>query len=286
VSSHPGILYVVATPIGNLGDITVRAQQILSSVDFVAAEDTRRTLPLLNHLGISKPLVALHEHNERQRIESLLDRIVAGENMALVSDAGTPLISDPGYHLVRQARQRGIMVSPIPGVSALVAALSVSGLPTDHFRFEGFLPHKRNARRACLQALVKESVTLVFYESSHRILAAVEDMCEILGNDREAILARELTKVYETVLGYNLQEILTALQNDSNQSRGEFVVIVKGVEAKVVNHDAAETDRLIALLLAEMPLKSVSRVVSQYTGLAKNDIYQKALHIQKENESE
>ena len=284
MSSNQGLLYVVATPIGNLGDITLRAQQTLSEVDFIAAEDTRRTRPLLNHLGISKPLIALHEHNERERSESLLDRIMEGEDMALVSDAGTPLISDPGYHLVKQARQRGIQVVPIPGVSALVTALSVSGLPTDHFRFEGFLPHKSSARKKTLQSLAQESVTLVFYESSHRIMAAVDDMCEVFGEQRESILARELTKLYETVLGETLGDIRAALAVDANQSRGEFVVIIKGLDAEEVSAEAARSDELIALLLAEMPLKSVSRVVSQYMGLAKNDIYQRALQIQKDKD--
>ncbi len=284
LSVKSGLLYVVATPIGNLGDISLRAKQILTEVDFIAAEDSRRTRPLLKHLGISKDIISLHEHNERQRVQGLLTRIEAGESMALVSDAGTPLISDPGYHLVKQARSMGITVSPVPGASALVAALSVSGLPTDHFRFQGFLPSKRSARRTQLAELVDETVTLVFYESSHRIVESVEDMCEILGGDREAILARELTKVYETVLGQSLEAILAALQADANQSRGEFVLVVRGA-AKEVAADLSEADKLLALLLPEMSVKSASRLVSTYMGLSKNEVYQRALKLQQDADS-
>jgi 16S rRNA (cytidine1402-2'-O)-methyltransferase len=200
--------------------------------------------------------------------------------MAMVSDAGTPLISDPGYHLVKQARASGITVSPVPGASALVAALSVSGLPTDHFRFEGFLPSRRSARKNHLHALREESITLVFYESSHRICETVEDMCEVFGDDREAILARELTKVYETILGQNLADISQALRADANQSRGEFVVVVRGAEKSTTAADPAHTDRLLQLLLAEMSVKSASRVVSTYLGLSKNAVYQRALQLQ------
>jgi 16S rRNA (cytidine1402-2'-O)-methyltransferase len=205
--------------------------------------------------------------------------------MALVSDAGTPLISDPGYHLVKQARASGITVSPVPGASALVAALSVSGLPTDHFRFEGFLPSRRSARKSHLHALRQEGITLVFYESSHRIGETVEDMCEIFGNDREAILARELTKVYETVLGQSLGAISQALQADVNQSRGEFVVVVRGAEKNAAASDSAHADRLLQLLLAEMSVKSASRIVSTYLDLSKNEVYQRALQLQQGNDN-
>jgi len=280
VSTKSGLLYVVATPIGNLADISLRAQQVLSEVDFIAAEDTRRTRPLLNHLGISKPIISVHEHNERERVESLLDKIQAGESMALVSDAGTPLISDPGYHLVREAREHGITVIPVPGACALVAALSVSGLPTDHFRFEGFLPSKSTARKTRLQQLSKESVTLVFYESSHRISAAVQDMVEVFGAGREAVLAREITKMYETVLGNTLGDILVRLQEDSNQSKGEFVLVIKGIEKKSDKNNIEDADNLLQLLLKEMPLKSASKVASTYLGLSKNEVYQRALQLQ------
>lgn len=280
MSTKSGILYVVATPIGNLADISLRAQQVLSEVDFIGAEDTRRTRPLLNHLGINKPVISLHEHNERQRVDSLLQRILAGESMALVSDAGTPLISDPGYHLVRQAREQGIAVIPVPGACALVAALSISGLPTDHFRFEGFLPSKASARKTRLHELAHESATLVFYESSHRIMNSVQDMLDIFGCDREAVLARELTKMYETVLGSTLGDIVKYLQADPNQSRGEFVLVAKGIEKNTEVNEIEKADGLLQLLLKEMPLKSASQVASKYLGLSKNEVYQRALLLQ------
>jgi len=286
VSTKSGLLYVVATPIGNLADISLRAQQVLSEVDFIGAEDTRRTRPLLNHLGVNKPIISLHEHNERQRVDSLLQRILAGESMALVSDAGTPLISDPGYHLVRQAREQGITVIPVPGACALVAALSISGLPTDHFRFEGFLPSKSSARKTRLHELEHESVTLVFYESSHRIMDSVQDMLDIFGSDREAVLARELTKMYETVLGSTLDDIVKYLQADPNQSRGEFVLVVKGIEKNKEANEIEKADGLLQLLLKEMPLKSACQVASKYLGLSKNEVYQRALLLQSKQSSD
>ncbi len=282
MSTKSGLLYVVATPIGNLADISMRAQQVLSEVDFIGAEDTRRTRPLLNHLGINKPVISVHEHNERQRVDSLLQRILAGESMALVSDAGTPLISDPGYHLVRQAREQGIRVIAVPGACALVAALSISGLPTDHFRFEGFLPSKSSARKARLHELARENITMVFYESSHRIMATVQDMLEIFGADREAILARELTKIYETVLGDTLDNILTHLQDDANQSRGEFVLVINGVEKNTDDSSIEKADDLLLLLLKELPLKSASQITAKYLGLSKNEVYQRALTLQQQ----
>lgn len=280
MSTQSGILYVVATPIGNLGDITRRAVQILSDVDFIAVEDTRRSRQLLNHLGIKKPMISLHEHNEQQQVGKLLARVAAGESMALVSDAGTPLISDPGYHLVRHAREQGLVVSPVPGASALMAAMSASGLPTDHFRFEGFLPNRQSARQSRLTELQQERMTLVFYESSHRITESLTDMCSILGKDREAVLARELTKMYETFLGVNLGEILDALHADENQCRGEFVLVVRGQEKNHGGQDAESADSLLALLLDEMPIKDASRIAAKYLGLKKNDVYKRGLLIQ------
>lgn len=280
MSVLPGILYVVATPIGNLGDITRRAVQILSEVDFIAVEDTRRSRQLLNHLGISKSMISLHEHNEQQQAGRLLARIAAGESMALISDAGTPLISDPGYHLIKQARAQGLVVTPIPGVCALIAAMSASGLPTDHFRFEGFLPNRQSARQSRLSELQQESMTLVFYESSHRITETLIDMCSILGRDREAVLARELTKLYETFLGANLGEILDALHDDKNQCRGEFVLVVHGQAKDQDGQDAESADPLLELLLDEMPIKDASRIAAKYLGLKKNDVYKRGLLIQ------
>jgi len=279
VKNHTGILYVVATPIGNLADISQRAIQVLGEVDFIAAEDTRHSRHLLNYLAINKPMISMHEHNERQQVEPVLGRLLGGESMALISDAGTPLISDPGYHLVRLAREKNIQVTPIPGACALVAALSVSGLPTDHFRFEGFLPHKRSARQNQLKSLMEETVTLVFYESSHRIIDSVEDMKGILGEQRQAILAREITKTFETVLGSTLGEIALQLAEDSNQCKGEFVLVIKGMEKQSTNIDMKSADVLLRLLLDEVSVKQASRIVASYLELSKNEIYKRALEI-------
>lgn len=279
MKNHTGILYVVATPIGNLADISQRAIQVLGEVDFIAAEDTRHSRHLLNYLAINKPMISMHEHNERQQVEPVLGRLLGGESMALISDAGTPLISDPGYHLVRLAREKNIQVTPIPGACALVAALSVSGLPTDHFRFEGFLPHKRSARQNQLKSLMEETVTLVFYESSHRIIDSVEDMKGILGEQRQAILAREITKTFETVLGSTLGEIALQLAEDSNQCKGEFVLVIKGMEKQSTNIDMKSADVLLRLLLDEVSVKQASRIVASYLELSKNEIYKRALEI-------
>ena len=279
MSDSAGQLYIVATPIGNLGDITRRAVDVLQQVDFIGAEDTRHSRQLLNHLGLSKPMVALHEHNERDRAGVLLQRLENGESMALISDAGTPLISDPGYHIVRQARDRGIRVVPVPGASALIAALSVSGLPTDHFRFQGFLPHKSSARRSVLEQLATESVTLVFYESSHRIKDSIADMADVLGGEREAVITRELTKTFETVLGNTLEEIHEQLLADSNQCKGEFVIVVRGAEAKSTGADDAQIIVLLKLLLEELPLKTASKIIAKHFGLSKKDIYKTGLDL-------
>jgi len=279
VSDSAGQLYIVATPIGNLGDITRRAVDILQQVDFIGAEDTRHSRQLLNHLGLSKPMVALHEHNERDRAGVLLQRLENGESMALISDAGTPLISDPGYHIVRQARDRGIRVVPVPGASALIAALSVSGLPTDHFRFQGFLPHKSSARRSVLEQLATESVTLVFYESSHRIKDSIADMADVLGGEREAVITRELTKTFETVLGNALDEIHAQLEEDTNQCKGEFVVIVSGVDANTIIAGQVQVITLLKLMLEEMPLKTASKIVAKYFGLQKKEVYNLGLSL-------
>jgi len=285
VSSLPGQLYVVATPIGNLADITERARQVLSTVDFIAVEDSRHSRSLLNHLQIQKPMIPLHEHNERQRYPALLERIQSGESMALISDAGTPLISDPGYHLVKHARQQGIAVIPIPGACALVAALSVSGLPTDHFSFEGFLPPKQAARRSRLEQLKEQSCTLVMYESSHRIKACIADMVSIFGAEREAVLARELTKIYETIIAGTLVDIADSLEQDTNQTRGEFVVMIKGLSKSASAGVTEEVRMLLQLLLKELPLKTAALVVSKYFNLSKNEVYQTALAIKNKQDS-
>jgi 16S rRNA (cytidine1402-2'-O)-methyltransferase len=273
---------VVATPIGNLEDLSARALKVLNEVAVIAAEDTRHSARLMQHFGISTPLVACHEHNERDQGGRFLARLQAGEDLALISDAGTPLISDPGYHLVRQARAAGITVVPVPGACALIAALSAAGLPSDRFIFEGFLPAKTAARRARLEQVKEESRTLIFYEAPHRILESLEDMREVFGGERPAVLARELTKAFETLKGSPLAELCAWVAGDSNQQRGECVVLVAGWQAP--EGEAAvsvEALRVLNLLLEEMPLKRAAALAAEITGVRKNLLYQVALQQQK-----
>ncbi|MTI99986.1 MAG: 16S rRNA (cytidine(1402)-2'-O)-methyltransferase [Marinobacter adhaerens] len=276
-----GTLYVVATPIGNLDDLSPRATRTLASVDVVAAEDTRHSGRLLSHLGIQKRMVALHDHNEKDRAAGILTELQAGRDVALISDAGTPLISDPGYVLVREARAAGHRVSPIPGPCALVAALSVAGLPTDRFLYVGFLPAKRSGRRASLDLLSSEVATLVFYESPHRILESVRDIAEVLGPDREMVLGREITKTFETFYSGSVANVLAELERDPHGNRGEFVVMVRGAAAQAGSGEAAtmDVDRVLRVLLAELPVKKVAKMASELTGLSKNDLYQRALAL-------
>lgn len=274
-----GTFYVVATPIGNLADLTERAKQVLTSVDVIACEDTRHTAKLLQHLGLRKPLLSVHEHNERERVEQIARHLEQGQSMALVSDAGTPLISDPGYPLVQALRARGLNVSPIPGVSAIITALSAAGLPTDRFTFEGFLPHKSGAKREKLLAQEQEARTLVYYESKHRILDTLEVMAEVFGAERQACVARELTKTFETFYHGTLPDILSQLQADADQQKGEFVVMLAG------NPDPApasevDSNKLFRLLLAELPPKKAAAVIAELTGENKKELYQKALEMQ------
>lgn len=282
-NSPLGSLYVVATPIGNLDDISARALNILRSVALIAAEDTRHSARLMQHFGISTPLAACHEHNERDQGGRFLARLQAGEDVALISDAGTPLISDPGYHLVRQARAAGIAVVPVPGACALIAALSAAGLPSDRFIFEGFLPAKAAGRRARLEQVKEESRTLIFYEAPHRILECLQDMQAVFGHERPALLARELTKTFETLKGMPLAELAAWVAADSNQQRGECVVLVAGWQAPE-GEDAisAEAMRVLNLLLAEMPLKRAAALAAEITGVRKNLLYQVALEQQKD----
>lgn len=272
-----GLLYVVATPIGNRADITQRALQVLGSVACVLAEDTRHSGSLLRSLGIATPLQSLHEHNEQLQVEPLLARLRAGEDLALISDAGTPLISDPGYRIVHAARAAGVTVVPIPGPSALIAALSVAGLPTDRFVFEGFLSSKTAARRARLQALADESRTLVFYEASHRIQETLADLAELFGAEREAVIARELTKAFEQVQGGTLAQLNTWLAADTNHVRGEFVVLVAGAAAADESELNAEAERVLKVLLRELPVKKAAALAAEITGARKNALYQFAL---------
>lgn len=277
-SVQPGSLYVVATPIGNLDDISARALRILREVALIAAEDTRHSVRLLQHFGIETPLAACHEHNERDQGGRFLARLQAGEDVALISDAGTPLISDPGYHLVRQARAAGIAVVPVPGACALIAALSAAGLPSDRFIFEGFLPAKAAGRRARLEQVREEPRTLIFYEAPHRILECLQDMREVFGDDRPALLARELTKTFETLQGLPLAELCEWVAADSNQQRGECVVLVAGWQAPEGEEAvSAEALRVLDLLLSEMPLKRAAALAAEITGVRKNVLYQVAL---------
>jgi 16S rRNA (cytidine1402-2'-O)-methyltransferase len=273
-------LYVVATPIGNLGDVSTRAREVLAGVDCVAAEDTRHSGKLLNAFGINTPMVSLHEHNEQDVVPRLLARLQGGEAVALVSDAGTPLISDPGYHLVKAAHAAGIRVVPIPGPSALLAALSAAGLPTDHFVFEGFLPTKTSARRQRLQVLASDARTLVFYESPHRLLDCLQDMVSILGPDRHACLARELTKLHETVLPLSLGELAARVAVDADQQRGESVLVVAGEAPVEMADETVEQIRVLTVLLEELPLKQAAELAARLTGGRRNELYRMALELQ------
>jgi len=278
-----GVLYVVATPIGNLNDVTIRALKVLEEVHLIAAEDTRHTRPLLSHHGIHTPMLAMHEHNERARIEQLLGKLESGESLALVSDAGTPLISDPGFPLVRQARRNGIRVVPVPGPSALVCALSASGLPTDRFLFLGFPPRNSTQRLRWLGALAKESATLICYESSHRILATLADMQEVFGCEREAVIGRELTKLHETFLQGSINQLSELVADDSNQQRGEFVILVHGFDKQSDEAVLVDAQRVLQVLAAELPVKQAARLCAKITGEKKNTLYQRILALQGEN---
>ncbi|NLY12872.1 MAG: 16S rRNA (cytidine(1402)-2'-O)-methyltransferase [Gammaproteobacteria bacterium] len=273
-----GTLYVVATPIGNLEDISARALRILAQVQLIAAEDTRHSTRLLQHFGIRTPLAACHEHNEREEGGRFITRLLAGDDVALISDAGTPLISDPGYHLVRQARAAKIRVVPVPGACALIAALSAAGLPSDRFVFEGFLPAKKAARCARLEAVQYDPRTLIFYEAPHRLLESIADMRDVFGADRPAVLARELSKTFETIHDSPLQELYDWVAADANQQRGECVLLVAGyqepVEAVAVTPEA---QRVLTLLMAELPPKRAAAIAAQITGARKNALYQWAL---------
>jgi len=268
-----GKLWIVATPIGNLDDLSARAQTILRQVDLVAAEDTRHSAALLQHYAISTRRVALHEHNEREASADLVQKMRDGAQIALISDAGTPLVSDPGFRLVRAAREAGIVVSPVPGACAAIAALSVAGLPSDRFVFEGFLPAKPAARRAHLQALSGETRTLIFYESSHRIVEALDDLAAVFGGDRHAVVARELTKLFETVLDGALADLTARIKADANQQRGEFVVLVAGAGDEADAARLAEGRRVFELLRKDLPPGRAAKLAAEITGAPRNALY-------------
>lgn len=269
----PGKLWVVATPIGNLDDLSPRAQAILRQVDLIAAEDTRHSAALLQHYGIATRRIALHEHNEREASAELVQRLRDGAQIALISDAGTPLISDPGFRLVRAAREAGIGVSPVPGACAAIAALSVAGLPSDRFVFEGFLPAKSAARRTHLQAQCSETRTLIFYESSHRIVEALDDLAAVFGADRHAVIARELTKLFETVLDGSLADLAARVKADANQQRGEFVLLIAGAGDDAAAARLAEGRRVFELLRRELPPGKAAKLAAEISGAPRNALY-------------
>lgn len=283
MSNRAGILYIVATPIGNMGDITERALQTLREVELIAAEDTRHSARLLNHHGIKSHCIALHEHNERSASAGLIKRLEQGDSIALISDAGTPLISDPGFYLVREVQQAGYRVVPIPGASALTAALSVAGLPSDRFSFEGFLPSKREARRRTLEQLSGETRTLIFYESTHRIFDSLHDMTDLFGAQRQAAVVRELTKTFETVHRAELGALCEWMAADDNQRRGEFVVLVHGAEqSQSLERVEIDPQALLIELMALQPPKKAAAVVAKLTGLKKNALYELGLRLKSE----
>ena len=270
---QPGCLWVVATPIGHRDDLSARAIETLRAVAVIAAEDTRHSRPLLLHHGVATPLVALHDYNEREVVDALVARLQGGESVALISDAGTPLISDPGFRLVRAARAAGIRCAPIPGACAAIAALSVAGLPSDRFVFEGFLPAKAAARRSRLRELAGEPRTIIFYESSHRVAESLADMRDVFGAEREAVLARELTKMFETVLGEPLAALAARVAADSDQQRGEHVILVAG-RGEEADAKLAEGKRIFAILREELPPAKAAKLAAAISGAPRKLLYQ------------
>ncbi|MDF2690647.1 MAG: rRNA small subunit methyltransferase [Gammaproteobacteria bacterium] len=276
---HCGTLYIIPTPIGNLGDITLRAIDILKTVDSVLCEDTRHSRPLLQHLGINKPLFAYHEHNEKDSIDKIIEQLDQGKSLGLISDAGTPLISDPGYVLIKALRQKNIPVVALPGACALITALSASGLATDRFRFEGFLPAKSKARQDRLELLKNESATSIFYESTHRIIDCLKDIEAILP-DREMVLAKELTKSFEAIISGKAVDILIWLNQDEARQKGEFVVLVSGQVQDHSDEQQLESEKTLKILLKELPLKQAVKIAVELTGINKNELYDLALKLQ------
>ena len=274
INDH-GILYVVATPIGNLADITLRALEILKTVDLIAAEDTRHSKILLQHYGITTKMMALHDYNENEKSKFLLDLLLAGKNVALISDAGTPLISDPGYHLVSMISAHHVKVVTVPGACALIAALSIAGLPTDKFIFEGFLPVKVQALCTRLQELSSETRTIVLYEAPHRLLNLIAALLKVFGGNRYVVLTRELTKTFETVYGGSLVAVQQWLHEDIKRQKGEFVILLKGAEARKITDE--ESDRILKILLQKLSVKDAAALAAEITGGSKRELYQQAL---------
>jgi len=279
VAANSGRLAVISTPIGNLGDLSPRARDELAAAELVAAEDTRRTGQLLTTLGLSRPLLSLHEHNEGERIGELLERLRAGARIALVSDAGTPLLSDPGFELVRRVALEGLTVVAVPGPSAITAALSIAGLPTEKFSFEGFLPARLAERRTRLVELARETRTLVFFEAPHRIAECLEDMSAAFGAERRAAVARELTKVFETVYRGTLATLVTQSRSDANFSRGEITLVVAGAEATAHDTGRAQLDATLQVLLSELAPSKAAALAARLTGVKRNEAYSRALEL-------
>ena len=286
MSNKPGILYVVATPIGNLEDMSPRAVRILSQAALIAAEDTRHSGRLMQHFGIRTPMTAFHEHNERDKTAELVGLLHQGQDIALISDAGTPLVSDPGFSLVRAARAAGLEVVPVPGPCAAIAALSASGLPSDRFIYEGFPPAKTAARTSFFQQLARETATLIFYESPHRIVESLNDMKSVFGDQRPALFAREITTQFETLRTGTLVELSDWVATDPNQQRGEIVVIVQGAPSVDARELDADTEHLLRTLLAELPVKQAASLASRITGQKKNRLYELALRMTGEGRGE
>jgi 16S rRNA (cytidine1402-2'-O)-methyltransferase len=281
MSNNIGILYIVATPIGNLSDISLRGLEVLNTVSLIAAEDTRNSKVLLNHHSIKTPMTAYHEHNEDRKATFLLDKLVAGESIALISDAGTPLINDPGYSLVEKAKQAGLQVMPIPGACAIIAALSASGIATDRFSFEGFLPRTSAARKAVFERYQKRQGTLIFYESSHRIAKCVGDMLAVYQPTHRMSIARELTKTYETIVTGTVEEVHERVMSDANMQRGEFVVLIEGFDKKQHKADglSAENIDVLKTLMSECSVKTAVKLAVQLTGQPKKLLYASALEL-------
>lgn len=284
MSASQGVIYIVATPIGNLRDISLRALDILGSVDYIFAEDTRNTRKLLTHYGVQQRLYSLHEHNEAEKTQQIINLLEQGNKIALVSDAGTPLISDPGYRLVSEVSKQGFTISPIPGASAIITALSIAGLPTERFTFEGFLPAKPSARRAALEQNKHEQRTQVYYESSHRIEKSIHDICSIFGGDRQVVLARELTKLYEDIFRGTLETLCDWIVETPLRQKGEFVLILHGF---VADTDSTECDissnALLETLVDELPVKQAASLAAKITGKPKNQLYKQAIAISKKS---
>ena len=277
-----GELYLVATPIGDMTDIAPRALGILNTVDIVAVEDKRRSSRLFSHFGIKTPMISYHDHSEEKQVKKIIDELLCGKSVALISDAGTPLISDPGYKLVNAAKNKSIKVSPVPGPCALIAAISASGLPSDRFIFEGFLPSKSIPRITKIQNISADSRTIIFYEAPHRILETLIDMIKVIGPSRKIVLARELTKTYETFISGTLEGVLEIIEKDLNQQKGEIVIVLAGADYSEKKIEAQDSKRILSVLLEELPLKQAVSLGSKITGVQKNIFYKLALDLKKQ----